>query len=124
MCCFSEAAPDEMKRREEAEKSGFIPAEEMDRNDLGKYAQLKHSWTRRMQNPDRIHGIKNGAFPRCGKLHDGGRRLIIRVCLPVLRYIHICPQYNARCSSGSHRPSEISLVQSTDSRLTVLLRPT
>jgi hypothetical protein len=36
---FTKATPDEMKSMEEAEKSGFIPAEEIDWNDLGKYAQ-------------------------------------------------------------------------------------
>ena len=35
---FTKATPDEMKSMEEAEKSGFIPAEEIDWNDLGKYA--------------------------------------------------------------------------------------
>ena len=36
---FTKATPDEMKSMDEAEKSGFIPAEEIDWNDLGKYAQ-------------------------------------------------------------------------------------
>lgn len=36
---FTKATPDEMKSMEEAEKSGFIPAEEIDWNNLGKYAQ-------------------------------------------------------------------------------------
>ena len=36
---FKKATPDEMKSMEEAEKSRFIPAEEIDWNDLGKYAQ-------------------------------------------------------------------------------------
>ncbi len=36
---FTKATPDEMKSMEEAEKSGFIPADEIDWNDLGKYAQ-------------------------------------------------------------------------------------
>ena len=36
---FTKATPDEMKSMEEAEKSGFIPEQETDWNDLGKYAQ-------------------------------------------------------------------------------------
>lgn len=36
---FTKATPDEMKSMEEAEKSGFIPEEDIDWNDLGKYAQ-------------------------------------------------------------------------------------
>ena len=36
---FTKATPDEMKSMEEAEKSGFITEEEIDWNDLGKYAQ-------------------------------------------------------------------------------------
>ena len=32
-------APEEMKSMEEAEKSGFIPEEDIDWNNLGKYAQ-------------------------------------------------------------------------------------
>ena len=36
---FTKATPDEMKSMEEAEKSGFIPEEEIDWNDLEKYAQ-------------------------------------------------------------------------------------
>ena len=35
---FTKVTPDEMKSMEEAEKSGFIPEEEIDWSDLGKYA--------------------------------------------------------------------------------------
>ena len=35
---FTKATPDEIKSMEEAEKSGFIQEEEIDWNDLGKYA--------------------------------------------------------------------------------------
>ena len=36
---FTKATPEEMKSMEEAEKSGFISEEDIDWNDLGKYAQ-------------------------------------------------------------------------------------
>ncbi len=35
---FTKATPDEIKSMEEAEKNGFIPEEEIDWNNLGKYA--------------------------------------------------------------------------------------
>ena len=36
---FTKATPEEMKSMEEAEISGFISEEDIDWNDLGKYAQ-------------------------------------------------------------------------------------
>lgn len=36
---FTKATPDEIASMEEAEKSGFVPAEEIDWDDLEKYAR-------------------------------------------------------------------------------------